>query len=444
MSCGKTILVANGEWPLPTYERVDKAAYYAELRKPLMGGGGKGDDRTTANLTGDLANFGRQTAEKVVRGAMRSEHEQTNGFHRCIWVWGMGYVLREKYADKRVVVAVGTGVAELTTTYEQYEASRQELLDYEEEADDLDDSELRACARRSLLEYFNDRTFRRITKGENTPSIVFPENALLTLTIGGNWVGAVYELATMAFPELSRDYVPVPQLEDISAITNTIASSPRDQREGTTNSMISIYTNSTSSLADDLVKICAYLDTTEGPELSLAGHFVAANNNHSRYIMLAVFLAAARHGNVSFADDSFRQTWLSKSLELGDKIKVPEGCLATPRKEWESRITAAVDRMWPFIETANKENTESSIQAAQRALHRFVDEELQRTCWRTADPTVLWATCVALFLGLCKIEGIAELLLEGGAYKSLYVEGEGHEDEWLKEVYASKPEGYSS
>ena len=432
------ITIMEGDWHSPAFVQVDKSAYYEDLRRPILGG--RGSDPTTENLSQDLAHIGANTIKQIVKAAMRSELQQADGFIRTIWVWGMGYVLREKYSDSRVVVAVGTGGPEMTSDQSQFEAVRQEMLDYEELADHKGDGPLRATARRSVVEYFSIRSFRRIAGQGNSPVVQDESNALYTMTIGGGWAGAVYELATIVFPDLAEvEYAPPRTLEHVTAMANAIASLPRDQREGTTNALIPIYEGSTSKLADDLATLCDYVDTVKGGELSMVGHFVAANNNHARYIMLAVFLAAARIGRVSFKEAGVLETWKMKSLEFYKKSEVPEGCVTWPDDERERGIAEMIDALWPKIEAAGNDGSDEGFKDAQRALHRVVDEKLQSICWRMQDPVVLWAPMAALFYTLCKVDGMAGLLMQGDSFKSLKVQSDGFEKEWLDKIYASGP-----
>ncbi|KJZ68393.1 hypothetical protein HIM_12218 [Hirsutella minnesotensis 3608] len=406
------------------------------MRKPLWGT--QGSDPTTAKLTDDLVLTGAKSANDIVRGAMRSEFEVTTGFLRTIWVWGLGYVLRERIADWRVGVLLGTGALELTSNYTVFEALRQEMLNNEATADETGDSLLRADARRAVLEFYNLRSFRRITGRGNSPVASYEGDALATLTAGAGWAGPCYEIATLVFPELECHYTPLGMMEKMAAMTNAIASLPRDQREGTTNALIPVYTELAGDLAADLMRLCDYIDTADGQELSIIGHHVAATNNHSRYSLLAVFLAAARLGKVSLATGGFCDVWTAKAITYTRKIRVPIGCVSTPQEDRKLRIVHAVSRLWIYIQLADQDGTDGFIELAQRALHKFVDEEVQGICWRRVDPAVLWAVAAALFWTMSNVDSMGKLLLRGDRFKSLYVETEGFEDVWLREIYDSK------
>jgi hypothetical protein len=363
----------------------------------------------------------------------------TKGLQRTAWIWAMGYLLRENISDWRVAVIFGTGPLEVTSTYTGFESLRQEMLDFESAADDLDDSELRADARRTMIAYYNVRSFRRITGLGNSPVASYKGDALSTLAVGGGWTGICYEAASLVFPDLRSNYSRLGMMEKMAAMTNAISSLPRDQREGSTNALIPVYSDPTVDLAEDFIKICDWLEIADGRELSIVGHYVAATNNHSRYIMLAVFLAAARLGRVSLETASFDQIWTAKAIVYGKRMQVPPGCISTTQEEREPRIVEAVSRLWVHIQTAQVEGTDNAIQWAQRQYHRVVDEEVQGIYWKQKDPVVLWAVSAALYRSMLGVGGMAKLLLRGDSFKSLEVPSDGFEDVWLREIYNGAP-----
>ena len=427
------ITIAHGDWRKPIYDRASKDVFYTTMRQPL--GGAPGADPTTARLTHDLILTSAKSASDIVQGAMRSEFEVTAGYLRTIWVWGLGYVLRDRIADWRVGVPLGTGALELTSDYERFEALRQEMLDNEASADATDDSMMRADARRAMLEYYNIRTFSRVTGCGNSPAVSFDGDALATLTAGGGWAGPCYEIATLVFPELNCRYTPLGMMEKTAAMANAIASLPRDQREGTTNALIPIYTVLNGDLGADLMIISEYIDMTDGRELSIVGHHVAATNNHSRYSMLAVFLAATRLGSISLFSSGFGNRWTAKAVAFAKKILVPTDCVSRPQEDREQYIVDVVSRLWGHVQLADQDDSSHTIDLAQRALHRFVDEEVQGICWRKKDPAILWAVCAAFFKTMLDVDGMANLLLQGDSFKTLYVETEAFENVWLREIY---------
>jgi hypothetical protein len=366
---------------------------------------------------------------------MRSEFEATPGALRTAWVWVLGYVLHERVADWRVGLQMATLPCELTTDYAWYEALRQESLDHEAIANESGDSTIRADARRSVIEYYSERSFYRITGLGNQPVARYSGDALATLAAGGGWVGVRYEHATLVFPELQHGYTRIDMIDKMSAIANAIASLPRDQREGTTNALIVVYTELAGDLAADLAEMCDYVETANGPRLSMAGHEVAATNNHPRYSMLAVFLAAARLGRISLTTRGLCETWTVKAVAYAGRVIAPTSCISKPHVDRQRRVESAVSRLWIHIRLADETGTDEAIQPAQRAFHRFIDEEVQGICWRTRDPAVLWAVSAAMFVAMCQVDGMAELLLRGESFKPLYVESEGYEQVWLNEIY---------
>lgn len=431
--------VSHGDWRKPSYGQESMESFYEKMRKPLGVGGVDGADPTTINLTDDLALAGTKSVEEIVQLMMRSEFTMVTGFLRLAWVWGLGYVLHERVADWRVSIVIGAAALDLTADYTSFEVLRQEMLDHQIIADTTDDSILRADARRALLDFYNVRTFRRISGDGNSPVARYEGDGLASITAGGGWGGCVYEIATLVFPGLKCRYTAHSMMEKTMAMTNAIASLPRDQREGTTNALIPIYEEVSGDLAADLMTICNYMAIADGDELSMVGHHVAITNNHSRYSMLAVFLAAARLGTVSLTTCGVHDTWIEKAIAFAKKMPVPISCMSAPQEDRELRIVDAINRIWIHIELAEKNGTDDSIESAQRALHRFVDEEVMGICWQRADPAVLWAVCAALFWAMLRVDGMAKLLLRGDIFKSLYVETEGFEDVWLREIYESKP-----
>ncbi|KAJ6258359.1 hypothetical protein Dda_6399 [Drechslerella dactyloides] len=237
----QTITVSRGNVRSPTYVRENKEAFYGKYRQPLFGS--DGHDPTTANLTDDLKNISKYTIHQLIQAAMESESKKTSGFLRCAWVWGIGYVLRDQFADERVIAPVGLAITEMISSCEQLEILRQQCLDIQEKADEKDDSALRSVARRSMIEYLDVRCLRRITGHGHEPVVKFPRDALSTLNFGGGWAGMVYECAVQVFPGLMPPYTPGNMTEHFAAMANTIASLPRDQLETTGHTLIPVYTS---------------------------------------------------------------------------------------------------------------------------------------------------------------------------------------------------------
>lgn len=431
------ITVSRGDWRKPNYVRENKEAFYAEMRKPLEVIDGA--DPTTLNLSEDLALAGTKSPEEFRQIILRTESTMITGIVRCVWIWGLGYIFHEKIADDRIFLIIGpTAVMELAKDYLSFEKLRQDNLIRQAAVDTIDDSTVRADSRRALLEYFDLRTFHRISGRGNRPVAQYKGNGLESITTGGNWAGSVYEVATLVFPRLKSTYTAISMLDKTVAIMNALASLPRDQREGTTNGLIPIYFDVSGDLKADLLAICDYLDTTDGEQLAMMGHFVAANNNHSRYIMLAVLLAATRLGRIPLKKAGFHETWHEKAAAFAKRINLPVDCMSTPQVDREHRIADAINNIWNHIQFAEFDGTDATIKSAQRALHQFIDEEVMGICWKRADAVVLWAVCASLFWNLIKLDRVAEFLLCGDGFKSLHVESDGYEDVWLREIYKSK------
>ena len=276
---------------------------------------------------------------------MRSQSNITAGALRTAWSWGLGYILRERMADWRVGLPLGTIAVELTSNYEWFEVLRQEMLKNEETADTHGNSFARADARRSMIEYYNGRVHLRVQGLGNDPLVQYERDGLATLTAGGSWVGC-YELATLVYPELETRYKAIDLLDQIAAMANAIASLPRDQRERTTNALIPVYHGLPEDLTRDMTKLCDYIENTEGPEVAMVGHQVAVTNNHSRYSMLAVFLASIRLGSISLATSPLCSLWTQRAIRCSEKITAPAGCLSTTSEERSHRIADAISRLW--------------------------------------------------------------------------------------------------
>lgn len=459
--------VSRGDWRKPIYAQESREDFYAALRKPLeraheddriaadTAAANDRADKTTENLTADLASTGHLTAKHVLHGAMRSEKKMTAGALRTAWSWGLGYVLRERMADWRVGLPLGTIAVELTSSYEWFEVLRQEMLEHEVAADEIVEKELqkqqdekacrgareaRADARRAMVEYYNGRVHQRVQGLGNDPLVQYERDGLATLTAGGSWVGC-YELSTLAYPELTAKYQRIHPLDKVAAMANAVASLPRDQREGTKNALIPVYNGSAARLERDMAGLCAYIgEDAGGPELAMVGHQIGVTNIHSRYSMFAVFLAALRLGGVSLTDSSpLRSMWAERAVRCAEKMTtVPEGCKLTSQADRKPLIEEAVDRLWASVVRASAAGTDEALADAQRSLHRFVDEEAQGTCWGEKDPAVLWGVCAAMFWTMMAVEGMAGWLLAGDDFKALYVRTEGYEEEWLREIYASR------
>ncbi|KAI5461909.1 hypothetical protein BGZ63DRAFT_382567 [Mariannaea sp. PMI_226] len=432
-----TITVASGDWRDPVFTQENKEAYYARMRKPLGGVQGHADP-TTASLTEKLSQVGKYSMVGLVRSAMRSEFELTTGYTRLCWFWAMGYVVRERLADWRASVAIGSSVVELTSDLTRFEELRQEMLDIEESLDLGGDDIQRADARRAIMDYFNVRSYIRITGGGNMPSVIYEGDPLNTLAAGGSWIGLAYEIGLVAFPELERRYDRISMIDKLASLTNAIASIARDQREETTNALIPVYTQLGGDLAADLAAVCTYIENTDGAELSVLAHFVAAHSIHSRYIMLGIFLAAARLGKISLTARGVQDTWEKKSVSFSKRMAVPEGCVSTSQEDREKHIVHAISYIWVQVQHAERQGTDSAIGSAQRALHKFVDEEAQGISWKRVDPVVMWAVIAGFFVSMVSVDGMAGLLLRGESFKSLHVESEGFEDVWLQEIFSTR------
>ncbi|EGX45686.1 hypothetical protein AOL_s00140g2 [Orbilia oligospora ATCC 24927] len=343
-------------------------------------------------------------------------------------------------ADPRIRALLGAAILEYVSDCSTFESVRQAIINFEEEADSKNGSGLevsRAVSRRSTLEFVDIRSFNRITGRGTNPSIIYPNEALSTMTLGAGWAGTIYEIIALGFPECMPPYEACVLMEQTAAMMNFIASLPRDQRTNTQNALIPVWSEPGTDLAVDFKTLSDYSDNTRGPELSAIGQYSASHNNHSRYIMLAVFLAAARLGKTPLS--GFRDIHLAKAIELAPKIQVPTNRLCTPHEDRMPRITSIITHLWEYIERSNDQKTDDCIASAQRALHRVIDEEIQGICWMRKDPAVLWAVCAALFWTMLNIDGMAAFLLQGDAFKFLEVESDGFEDSWLDEIYASKP-----
>ncbi|KAK5994759.1 hypothetical protein PT974_03142 [Cladobotryum mycophilum] len=432
-----TITVSRGDWRNPTYTLESKDEFYASMRKPL--GGTSGHDPTTLNLTQDLRITGTKTAADIMKAAVRSEFQFTNGIARGVWTFCMGYFLHGRVSDRRMAVAVGTAAIEMTSDYASFEMLRQEMLDSESIADDSGDSEMRADARRALIEYYHIRMFRRVIGVGNAYCEIFDGEGLASLAAGGSWTGTTYEVCTLAFPELAEGYAPMSMIDMFAALANAIASLPRDQREGTTNALIPVYKDTNGDLAADLKVVRDWLDTTNGPLLSIAGHYVASGNIHARYCLLGVFLAAARLAKISLATSRNFYIWKEKAVAYSRRVAVPQGHLTTTQTSREQRIDSAINKLWKTIKVAEQDGSDDGFAIAHRTLHKFIDQEAMTICWKTADPAVLWAVLAALFWTMINVDEMAELLMRGDEFKSLYLESEGFEDVWLREIYASNP-----
>jgi hypothetical protein len=232
-------------------------------------------------------------------------------------------------------------------------------------------------------------------------------------------------------------------MEKTIALTNYISSLPRDQREGGMNALTPYYTVVLSDLAEDLVAICEFLDTAQRDEVGIVGHFVATTNNHSRYIMLAVFLAAARLGGISLLSSNVNEIWRDQAVVFARRIPVPDGCLSTTQADRELRIIYIINRLWKHVQYAEEEGPDNAIAFAQQALHQVVDEEVMGISWQRKDPVVLWAVCAAMSWVMLKVENMAQLLLRGDSFKSLYVESEGFEEfgcvRFMDQVFRPRP-----
>ncbi|KAF3931644.1 hypothetical protein ABW20_dc0106551 [Dactylellina cionopaga] len=438
VQASSTITVLNGDWHAPIYVQEDKKAFYAKLRPYKLGA--DGSDPTTSHLPDDQIKLSGMSVSRFVREAMNSEYNITKGYLRNAWLWGMGYVLREKWADPRISALSATFILEVIGNRVTFDIWRQEMLDALEAADGVADGPIRAVCRRAVLEYIDVRSYRRIIGQGNRPVCHFPGNALMTMGIGGGWSGTTSEVCEVAFPGSIVNFEPGGMLENFAAFANAIASIPRDQREGTTNnSIVTIYSEPGNDLGTDLGKICNYIDTTEGAVLSMLGHVLLTNDNHSRYIMLSVFLSSARLGNISLKRIGFRDSWLSNAIKFANKMVVPSGSLSMPRSDREKRIGRAVDHLWDYIKVADEDRTETSTETSQLILNRFLQKESMEVCWRRADPTVMWGICVGYFRAMCGIEGIADFIMRADSFKHICARSDDRELSWFQEIYASAP-----
>ncbi|KAK5989530.1 hypothetical protein PT974_11057 [Cladobotryum mycophilum] len=350
------ITVSRGDWRQPIYTRESKETFYALIRGPL--GNTSGDDPTTANLKDEEIRVAFMKSSDLLQTIVRNEVEPTPGILRTIWQWGLGYIFHERLNDPRMVAVLSAGIVEFTSDPAQFESIRQDMLDIQERADELADSVLRADSRRSMVEYLNVRTFYRVSGHGTNPAVRIEGDALATLAAGGVGLGRPTSWLFIFSPSWSLYFT------------------------------------------RDLRLICDYIETVDGRELSIAAHFVASNNIHSRYIMLPVFLASSRLG-----------------------------------EDRERRILDAIHRLWVIVEATDKDGSDDAIAAAQRALHRFIDEETQWACWKKADPAVLWAVCAGMFWASSNIDGMASFMMRGDDFKSLYVETEGFDMVWLREIF---------
>ncbi|KAF3919241.1 hypothetical protein AA313_de0207916 [Arthrobotrys entomopaga] len=416
----------SGDWLSPVYTREDKQGFYAKLRPYKLGT--DGNDPTTSNLPDDQIKFSIMRVPQFVREAMS--------------IWGMGYVLREKWADPRISALGATFILEVIGNRETFDSWRQEMLDALEAADEVGDGPVRAVCRRAVLEYVDVRSYRRIIGEGNRPVCHFPGDALRTMNIGGGWSGTISEVCEVTFPGavVNRNFKPGNMLENFAAFVNAMASIPRDQREGTTNnSVVTIYSESENDLGADLNKICHYIDTVEGAELSMLGHIILTNNNHSRYIMLSIFLSSARLGNISLRKIGFREVWLSNAIEFATRMAVPSGSLSMSSVDRDLRINSAVDQLWDSISVVDEDQTETSTEKAQLLLNRFLQRECMEITWRRADPTVMWGICVGYFRAMIGIDGMAEWIMEADTFKHIQARSDDKEYQWLEEIYASVP-----
>ncbi|KAJ6256888.1 hypothetical protein Dda_8758 [Drechslerella dactyloides] len=432
------ITTMGGDWYNPVYIQEDKTSFYSKLRPYKLGT--DGSDPTTSNLPEDQLKFSIMSVPQFVKEAMSSEYNITKGYLRNSWLWGMGYVLRERWADPRITALGATFILEVIGNRKTFDIWRQQMLDALEAADKVSDGPTRAVCRRTVLEYVDVRSYRRIIGQGNRPVYHFPGDALRTMSIGGGWSGTISEVCEVTFPGSISKFEPGGMLESFAAFANAMASIPRDQREGTTNnSIISIYSEPGNDLATDLTRICKYIDATEGPELSMLGHLMLTNNNHSRYIMLSVFLSAIQLGNISLANMNFQDIWLANAIKLVDRMAVPTGSLLVSRLNREQRIRNAISRLWEPIKVADEDHTEASVEASQLELNKFLQTECMEICWRRADPTVMWGTCLGYFRTMCDIDGIADLIMQGDTFKHIRVKSDGYEPDWLREIYAWSP-----
>jgi hypothetical protein len=124
---------------------------------------------------------------------MTTDSTMNTGMTRVLWVWGLGYT----------VIVTAFFAAEFTSDYTTFESLRQDAIAYEEEADiEGPTSILRADSRRALPEFYNIRTFGRISGCGNRPVVLYEGDTLSSMTAGAGWAGAITELASLVFPAL--------------------------------------------------------------------------------------------------------------------------------------------------------------------------------------------------------------------------------------------------
>ncbi|KAF3111671.1 hypothetical protein TWF569_006647 [Orbilia oligospora] len=145
-----------------------------------------------------------KSIDQVLKGAMRSEYQKTTGIQRQLFSLCFGYVISEKMANPSIRALLGSAILEYVSDCTTFEGVRQAIIDFEEAADSENDRGLlvsRAVSRRSTLEFVDIRSFNLITGRGTNSSIIYPNEALSTMTLGAGWAGTIYEIIELGFPE---------------------------------------------------------------------------------------------------------------------------------------------------------------------------------------------------------------------------------------------------
>ncbi|KAF9358843.1 hypothetical protein BGX26_000769 [Mortierella sp. AD094] len=225
--------------------------------------------------------------------------EMANWLLVCCF-WG-----REIVSAPSVKMMFMSAPAELATDLSHLSVLRQKMVEFNEEADDLNGDMLRVQSRRSIMEYMDIRVRRRIMTGCNDPAPYGNLKGMHALAVGGSWSGIMYEWAVARWPDLPQELCPL--LDGTAAFTNAVASFHRDAYDSTTNSLDGIYGLGSEDVSHELRGIAASILSSKGSLRVAYLHMFCLNNTGKRYafwVNLAVMARQPIHVNKSsFAQD---------------------------------------------------------------------------------------------------------------------------------------------
>ncbi|KAF9927142.1 hypothetical protein FBU30_003457 [Linnemannia zychae] len=202
------------------------------------------------------------------------------------WMFVGGFWGREIFSSPSVKVPLTTGPAELTTDLSHLAYVHQKFIEFNKEADDLNDEP----KPEELL--WNTRIFEYADGSQ-------------ALSTGGNWDGVAYEWAVARWPDLPREICPF--YDKLSALANGIASFHRDAYDDTTNSLDGIFGLGSEDVSRELSDIITGIVSSNRSLRVASLHMFCITNYGKRYafwVNLTIFIRRPIHvDKSSFAQD---------------------------------------------------------------------------------------------------------------------------------------------